>query len=387
MSYIFNDILCYITSSIESKSYLEITNECVAYYNEEDIKKAKEEICSIAKVSPIWRRGPSRKIDNIKDICDIFDKYDRNELPTFVTKSHLAFPPCFGYEIIQNSIVSMAEQIADLKEELTTLRNANQDNKEILHNTTVLKEEIIELKSEISELKQNRSSTNLPVVENGNVTMSPLIPSSGRNQDEDRERRPLHTPPPPRRASPLRSYRDAALTYPNRNFSTRSPHRSYKDAAPTYASRNFLSRSPRRGNRMEERRSPGSYSFRNKENRDARNFSNSTTSYRSQQQRDLGIRGTGKMDAGNFCAVTKHYDIYVGRVQCNVSNDIIQSYVKDKLNLDILDCKEIESYYENRQSKSFKITATEEVRDLLLNADLWPRGVIVRKFTTKRLFR
>ena len=73
--YIFNYILCYATSSIESKSSIEIVNECTAFYNEEDIKKANKEICAILNISPIWRRGETRKRDNLEDILGIVEEY------------------------------------------------------------------------------------------------------------------------------------------------------------------------------------------------------------------------------------------------------------------------------------------------------------------------
>ena len=104
------------------------------------------------------------------------------------------------------------------------------------------------------------------------------------------------------------------------------------------------------------------------------------------QRNNSGIRGSSRLDTGNFNAAVKNYDIYIGRVSLDVSADIIKSYVKNQLKMEIINCAEIESYYENRQSKSFKITVNEETRNQLLNAELWPKDVIVRKFTTKRNF-
>ena len=39
---------------------------------------------------------------------------------------------------------------------------------------------------------------------------------------------------------------------------------------------------------------------------------------------------------------------------------------------------------EESNSKSFKVTVPAASRDDLLNEDLWPEGVIVRKFFNKR---
>ena len=208
--FVFNDILCYTISTIESKSNSAILNECVAFYGEEDIKKTKEEICSILKIGPIWQRGDTRKRDNVKDVLDIIEKCDIGELPTFITKSHLAFSPTFGYELIQNTIVSMVEQIANLKEELASLRTSNHDNKEILHNTNVLKEEIIEIKSELAELRSNNPLNSSKVNNVNNLSISTLVPSSPRRNREivyERSENGSSTPPATVRRNNHRSER------------------------------------------------------------------------------------------------------------------------------------------------------------------------------------
>ena len=110
--YVINDLLCFICSSSESKSKQDILNECLSYYSEEQIKDAKEILHNCLKIKPKWRRGKNENRDNCSDIVEIICNFAPNDdsMPVFVTNNHKAFPPSFGYELLQNAIANMVNK-------------------------------------------------------------------------------------------------------------------------------------------------------------------------------------------------------------------------------------------------------------------------------------
>ena len=175
--YFINDLLCFISSSSETKTQQAILNDCVSYYNEDQIREAKEVIHNCLNIKPKWRRSAEKNRDDCKDIIEIICNYapSNDKLPTFVTNNHKAFPPSFGYELLQNSVANMCEQITSLKEEINTLKEIAKREQDLNNNITVIKEEIIEIKSNILQNPLSFSNqTEKHDERSPSVTLSPL---------------------------------------------------------------------------------------------------------------------------------------------------------------------------------------------------------------------
>ena len=57
---------------------------------------------------------------------------------------------------------------------------------------------------------------------------------------------------------------------------------------------------------------------------------------------------------------------------------ICRDYIINDLNLNVGSISELNS--KSQSTKSFKVNASIDVRDKLLNSDLWPVGLVCRKF-------
>ena len=110
------------------------------------------------------------------------------------------------------------------------------------------------------------------------------------------------------------------------------------------------------------------------------------SSRKQQQRRRRGIAGCGKEPTATpFCAADK--DIFIYRVSRATTADDITSYLeklsqKRKLNLTIKDLKCVS--HADSAMKSFRLTVSSHDFVVLMNAEMWPPYVRVRRFIHPR---
>ena len=75
-------------------------------------------------------------------------------------------------------------------------------------------------------------------------------------------------------------------------------------------------------------------------------------------------------------------DLYIGNCDLGATADILSKYIKEDLNVDIAKCEKLQSKYDNYTS--FKITLNVNDRIKLLSSEVWPDGIVCRKFFSPR---
>ena len=68
--YIVNRILCFINSAYADYSYDSLLEVAYSFYSHEEIKVAKELLCTLLKKDLIWREDPNKRRKNLKDILE-----------------------------------------------------------------------------------------------------------------------------------------------------------------------------------------------------------------------------------------------------------------------------------------------------------------------------
>ena len=86
---------------------------------------------------------------------------------------------------------------------------------------------------------------------------------------------------------------------------------------------------------------------------------------------------------GIMRSAPKLVDIYVGNVNLGVTDEIVAKYVRDETNMTIEKCTALN--IRNPNYSSFKISVCLKDRETLLSPDVWPEGVICRKFRSSAL--
>ena len=75
-------------------------------------------------------------------------------------------------------------------------------------------------------------------------------------------------------------------------------------------------------------------------------------------------------------------DIYLGNCNLDVTAESIIGYIRDEMNIEVQKCESLES--RNKNCKSFKICLKTIDRPKLLVPEVWPEGIVCRKFFNPR---
>ena len=89
----------------------------------------------------------------------------------------------------------------------------------------------------------------------------------------------------------------------------------------------------------------------------------------------MGARKDGRLA---LKGVKKTADIYLGRVDRDVSTEDIQQYIKEVFNITVEKIENLQ--IRTDQYSAFKITIDLAVRDELFKPESWPEGIVVNKF-------
>ena len=78
-------------------------------------------------------------------------------------------PPCFGYEIINSSMLSLIDQINLLKDEIKTLKEITSKDNILLNDMTIVKEDLMYIRGDLRDIKMkiDESEIRRLSVENG----------------------------------------------------------------------------------------------------------------------------------------------------------------------------------------------------------------------------
>lgn len=100
-------------------------------------------------------------------------------------------------------------------------------------------------------------------------------------------------------------------------------------------------------------------------------------SRRRKSKKHNGIIGKDNNTGGGLKAVEKKTQIYISRLHPDTTLSDVTEFLKEKF--PEVKCEKGQSKYPENYS-SFKITIDENHFDLIMNPDLWPRGIYINKF-------
>ena len=79
-----------------------------------------------------------------------------------------------------------------------------------------------------------------------------------------------------------------------------------------------------------------------------------------------------------FKSVSRTLDLYIGRADKEVIEEDINNHVINNFNINPIKVVELE--IKAIDYKAFKLTINSNDRDILLNPDKWPSGIVINKF-------
>ena len=110
----------------------------------------------------------------------------------------------------------------------------------------------------------------------------------------------------------------------------------------------------------------------------SRKRKNTVKSKTKSSSKILGVKSSGY----NFRSADRSIDFFIGRVDVNVKEEDLVKYVNDNFQIDLVEIEKLDIVATNYIA--FKLTINYTDREKLLNADMWPCGIIVDKFYNRR---
>lgn len=90
------------------------------------------------------------------------------------------------------------------------------------------------------------------------------------------------------------------------------------------------------------------------------------------------LTGVRKEGVSSFKAVKRTVDVFIGRVDKDVNEDVIKDYIKDTFNISCMNVVKLQ--IKTDLYNAFKVTVALSERENLFNSDLWPEDVVINKF-------
>ena len=409
---IINGVLCYISTARHSMRTDDITRICHAFFKDEAIIKAKDLLCELTGEKSKRRRNENKIVHELGDILESFKKCDdaNVELPKFVVDSFDGLPPSSGFEIIAGTLISLNEEIVLLRKEVEALKEKRLDESVYSQDTIVMKEDILAIKGELRKLNHRflkddvrRSSIllgNLDKPGQSNSVIDQADKSCGGISDSndallanaaydieksiDVRDSVLSPTAPPFRSQGLldvlnQSFQDlggspSAPTYAQ--VTALEDKRSEVDVTKASSSHGaqFLSKRPLNDSGKDAVRPASSRTVV-----DAEGFQ---LVQRNRKKRE-NIVGSKKLNKSHVVkSAVKIVDVYVGNLDPDVTVEALNDYIKSDIGVKIEKCETLQS--RNPHYRSFKLSININDRGKLLSSEVWPEGIICRKYYSAR---
>ena len=103
------------------------------------------------------------------------------------------------------------------------------------------------------------------------------------------------------------------------------------------------------------------------------------------QNQHSGFRVTGinKTNSNKLKAVKSTSDLFLGRVDKDVTISEIEAYIKEFFRINVIRIEPL--IIKSNIYNAFKITVLSNERETLFNPELWPEGMVVNKFYNRRV--
>ena len=98
------------------------------------------------------------------------------------------------------------------------------------------------------------------------------------------------------------------------------------------------------------------------------------------KQRSTRVTGSRKSHH-QLKAVRRTADVFLGRMDSDVSIECIKSYIQETFELHVYNIEELKIVTD--EYKAYKITVSLDEREKLFNPELWPEGIVVDKFYSR----
>ena len=409
-----SNILCYISTAKCVLRADDIVRSCLALYSQDEIIKGKDLLFELVGEKPKRRRNEDRILHELQDIMALFEKCDDNEvqLPIFVANSYNSFPPTSGFEHVADRLMTLNEEIVSLRKEVEALKESRLTDNILSQNNTIMQEDILLIKSELRKLNhkfmeedirrnslilcatEKQSSSERSIVSNALPISceAPVLPSETDDLCNDydlhgRETDDLSPSAPELPEDQLLLNRlifDEGGTPSAPSYSQvckSKQHSKDKSAIPPAEDISLVARKEEIGKSSSNTAPARANNMANADDRvDEDGFI--LVKNKKQKRNAVGSKrnvvGSRTSNTGSLKSAARTADLYIGNCDVEVSVDSLIEYIYDVTEIRVKKCEELITKYDDY--KSFKVSLLLNDRVRLLSSDIWPEGIVCRKY-------
>lgn len=397
-----NDLLCYASTALDSIDNNTIIINCVTFFGSAKINEAKQRLSELLNENLKWRKGNDKIKANMQDIIDLLRNSAEKgkELPKFVAESYNSLPPVSGFDSIGEYLIRLIDEVSRLNQEVSYLKEARNNELNLKNELISLKETIYNQNKTLNELKlcfkgtytnlhKNESSQsftyNNKETECDNYAPSAPPESQVFNDNELCELEMDNVVRSPLRLEDEHNVKAKKGTWAN-IVSDNNCNNKNLNLLSIFNDVNLTPKSKlvkKATNKNEKRAINSESSSLSKseilDNVSVQDNNNEFTLVKKIRKNKTGFFGKKQTDNNcKFKSAKSYADLYIGRCDLSVTSKDIIDYLKNEL--DIKDCEVSKLNARNPNMGSFKIKILISEREKLLADEVWPSGIICRKF-------
>ncbi|XP_070546947.1 uncharacterized protein [Ptychodera flava] len=372
---IVNELLCFVWNKIDVLPSDMIVKLCVDTYDDKDVEQAKRllfDSCNFDRSRFIRRQGQNKRSNNVQDMLALFHELDECDVPCFVASDLSRLPPI---DVSHIDVSVLIKEIRVLQREVSQLKgNSTLDNRE-----TGLQAELVSLRVELNSMKES-------LLKQVTHSESHSEPQLLCNSEQKRDTGACITDTSPHFRHPnkevavsgegLESDFDEQETIVKQVFRP-----SYCDVAKNARSSAINDQSSAKvisigqgvtfdvPTRLPSTSSCHDYTSVNHRHRSAR---------RSNKRSKTFITGSNTETCTLKAVNTApRVELFVSRLSPQTTADEITSHLH---NIGFKDVKSVPLQTKYDTYSSFKLITTSDNSKGILNPNVWPSGILVRKF-------
>lgn len=375
MANIINNCLCFVSTARDTLTKDDIIDIGFAFFDEDTIKEAKEILYNIhtlkQHVLNNRRQGPNKKHSNFIDIYNMFEVAEEKkcELPIFLANGWNTMP-CVrsSMDPLTNNITSLCETVLTLQKDIACLRESNIKLSEQMNINVDVREELADIKK---LLLTNNSAKNMKIIK--------AVPSTITEEQENGS-----LPLPEVKKNNKKNNKNKNNSYEK----IKNKNNSYANAVAKEMDQVVIMPENQQTPTKLDEVSSKTTTIENTKKHEWQLVQNKRYTQNKKVTKNINVikqvKGNRKFEEKvDFAPEERNYDLYIGG--CNINTIPIQliNFCMTHHKINVIKCEDMQLPHISK--KFFKMCVNVKDRDTLLDPYMWPHGVIVRKFTTKKV--
>ena len=374
-NYIVNNLLCFLSSAKGDYTNEVLFDLIYSFYSLDEIKNSKELLSDILSKELSVRREPEKKKKDLNDVLDLFSELkssNAHRKEIFVADSYKKMPP-FGLEFISPILTNLSDEVAKINDLLPKIIDIKSD---VINTADTVRSMKVVIKNIESRMNIVAPVSGIPA----SRSVPPLAPSP----------RPLYPPASPMHKTPTMSEGVISKSRSNKIIEIQQSILSnIKDKDTNNSGLSTVVGNDHVTKKCKENDENCS-AFHDQPSNDVIPQDDNKNDWitvgknrRKNYRKNSAITGCKKDYVANLKGIEKNIDIFIGRTDTGCSIDDINDYINSCIKVKAISVEKLS--IKTQDYNCFKVRINLKDRDKLFNPEMWPEGIVIKKyFTNKR---